>query len=317
MADTIRFQTEYIKICETGNLFDAADSLYMSDSNLSKHMKLLEEEVGHKLFLKCGNKVELTEYGSLYLSFAYKFKALDNELAKKTKEFDSAHSSVVKLAVARSMNCDHIVNMLSDHFGERYPKYSLSPGQFSRTVNLIQTFDMGYELVFAIGSSPTDIRYNSYQWSSDRLIALLPPGHPLADRDSIKLSELADDTFITFPEGSFLHDYTMSLCHQSGFEPNIDFTIHGTRNLAELVSAGLGVSLTYASDVLTVQRHPVSMVEIDPSPKTYLNLYYRKDVPLTNAAKTFLDYAIDIHKNHSADIPYQGPEGAIGNVYFK
>ena len=83
MSDTIRYQSEFIKICETGNLFDAADALFISDSNLLKHMKLLEETLEHRLFTKCGNRIELTEYGSMYLSFAYRFKALDNELAQK------------------------------------------------------------------------------------------------------------------------------------------------------------------------------------------------------------------------------------------
>lgn len=317
MSDTINYQTEFIKLCETGNLFEAADRLYISESNLLKHMRLLEDEVGHKLFVKCSQHVELTEYGALYLSFAYRFKALDMELATKTAEFDAKNSMTVKLVVARSMNCDHIVNMLSDHFKDRYPEYSISPGEFSRTVNLHQTFDMGYELAFAVGSSPTDADYNTFQWSTDRLVAILPIEHPLSGRKSISLSELSNDKFILFPEGSFLNSYCLTLCRKAGFEPQVDFTIHGTKNLAELVSAGIGVSLTTASDILTIKQHQVAMVEIDPAPPVYLNLYHKKDKPLSKPAQTFLEYAIEIHDTHSGDIPYLGPEGEIGNVYFK
>ena len=317
MLDMILYHSEFITLCETGNLYDAADKLFISESNLMKHMRNLEDAVEHKIFQKCSNHVELTEFGTMYLSFAYKYKMLDKELLEKTKELDSRNLSVVKIAVSRSMNCDHIVNMLSDHFADRYPQYSISPGEFSRTVNLHTTFEMGYELSFAIGSSPTDINYNSYQWSKDRLVAILPLSHPLAKEKSISLSQLSSDKFILFPEGSFLNFYCTSLCEKAGFKPMIDFTIHGTRNLVELVDAGLGVSLTTASDVLTIKKHNVKMVEIDPTPIIYLNLYYRKDIPLSKSAQTFLDYAIDIHENHSEDIPYQGPEGEVGNIYFK
>lgn len=317
MSDTITYQTEFIKLCETGNLFEAADRLYISESNLLKHMRILENEVGHKLFHKCSQHVELTEYGALYLSFAYRFKSLDTELANKTAEFDAKNSLTVKLAVARSMNCDHIVNMLSDHFTDRHPEYFISPGEFSRTVNLEQTFHMGYELAFAVGSSPIDEKYDSFLWSTDRLVAILPIGHPLAKRKSISLSELSNDKFILFPEGSFLNFYSLTLCRKAGFEPMVDFTIHGTKNLAELVSAGIGVSLTTASDIITIKQHPIAMVEIDPAPPVYLNLYHRKDCPLSKPAQTFLEYAIEIHDTHSDDIPYLGPEGEVGNVYFK
>jgi hypothetical protein len=59
------------------------------------------------------------------------------------------------------------------------------------------------------------------------------------------------------------------------------------------------------------------MVEIEPSPPVYPNLYSRKDQPLSKAAQTFLDYAIEIHDNHSNDIPYLGPEADLGDIYFK
>lgn len=127
---------------------------------------------------------------------------------------------------------------------------------------------------------------------------------------------LSKDTFLLFPEKTFLYRVSRDLCEKAGFVPKVDFTIHGTSNLAALVSEGVGVSLTTSSDILAVNHHDVSMVKIDPSPLVYLNLYYKKNRPLSKVAKTFLDFAIDIHKNHSGDIPYMGPESEIGNIYF-
>lgn len=317
MHDSLIYYNEFIKLCETGSLFEAADELYLSESSLLKHMHLLEEDISHKLFTKCSKHVELTEYGALYLSFAYNLRSITGDLNTRLAELDAKNSSIVKLAIARSMNCDHIVNMLSDHFQLRYPKYSIASGEFSRTLTLQQTFHMGYELVFSVDSKQTNPDYHTFPWSSDRLVAILPKDHPLSGRRSINLSELSNDKFILSPEGSFLYNYSLQLCHDAGFEPQVDFTIHGTNNLAELVSAGIGVSLTTASDIIAIKKHPVSMVEISPVPPVYLNLYYLKDPPLSKAATVFLDYAIEMHDTHSNDIPYQGPEGNVGNIYFE
>ena len=317
MHDSLIYYNEFIKLCETGSLFEAADELYLSESSLLKHMHLLEEDISHKLFTKCSKHVELTEYGALYLSFAYNLRSITGDLNTRLAELDAKNSSIVKLAIARSMNCDHIVNMLSDHFQLRYPKYSIASGEFSRTLTLQQTFHMGYELVFSVDSKQTNPDYHTFPWSYDRLVAILPKDHPLSERRSINLSELSNDKFILSPEGSFLYNYSLQLCHDAGFEPQVDFTIHGTNNLAELVSAGIGVSLTTASDIIAIKKHPVSMVEISPVPPVYLNLYYLKDPPLSKAATVFLDYAIEMHDTHSNDIPYQGPEGNVGNIYFE
>ena len=159
MLNTIGYYTEFIKLCETGNLFEAADELYLSESCLLKHMHLLDEDIGHELFSKCSKQVELTEYGALYLSFAYNMKSICKDFDAKLTELEIKNSSIVKLAIARTMNCDHIVNMLSDHFQDRYPKYSISPGEFSRTVTLPQAFHMGYELVFAVDSTQANDDY--------------------------------------------------------------------------------------------------------------------------------------------------------------
>lgn len=317
MLNTVGYYAEFIKLCETGNLFEAADELYLSESCLLKHMHLLNEDIGHELFSKCSKQVELTEYGALYLSFAYNMKSICKDFDAKLTELEIKNSSIVKLAIARTMNCDHIVNMLSDHFQDRYPKYSISPGEFSRTVTLPQAFHMGYELVFAVDSTQASDDYCLFPWSSDRLVAILPLSHPLSHHKSVNLSELSNDKFILFPEGSFLYKYSLELCRNAGFEPQVDFTIHGTNNLAELVSAGIGVSLTTASDIMAIKQHRVAMVEITPTPPVYLNLYYQKDPPLSKPAAVFLDYAIEIHDTHSNDIPYHGPEGEVGNVYFE
>lgn len=317
MPDTIQFQSEYIKLCEIGNLYDAADALYISESNLLKHMKSLEEEVNHKLFLKCATRVELTEYGSLYLSFAYRFKELDNELFAKTAEFDAKATSTVRLALTRTMNADHIVNMLSDHFAERHPEFSLFSKELSRTSTLDQIFSQGYDLVLSAGSSPNNSDYCTYQWSTDFLVAILPKNHRLANKKSLVLSDLANENFILFPEGSFLNSYALSICRKAGFEPSVDFTIHGTKNLAELVEAGIGVSLTTSSDIASIKQHEVAIVKLEPETKVYLNLYHRKNVPLTLPAKTFLDFALDIRDHHRSDIPFEGPEGKVEHIYFK
>ncbi|MCD8342731.1 MAG: LysR family transcriptional regulator [Clostridiales bacterium] len=309
---------EFVVLAETGNYFTASNRLYLSQVTLTKHMKDLERSVGHPLLVKKGHKLELTEFGEFFLPYARRFVGLNEEFLEAKAAFERAAARQVYIAGPTEMNCDHMMNMLWDHFSRRYPQYSLSTGEFHTTLPLEDLFGMGYELVFALSETPDSDLYGCYQWATDQLVALLPTQHPLAGRDSIQLSELADAPFILFPKGNFLHQAALRRCKAAGFTPQVDFTIHGSANLTELVASNVGVSLALKRDVYSTWDYEVVTVPLEEESTIYLNLYYQKDVPLSRAAKTFLDYAIQIHETHERDIPYYGPEvGAVENIFFE
>jgi DNA-binding transcriptional LysR family regulator len=57
----------------------------------------------------------------------------------------------------------------------------------------------------------------------ERLVALLPEGHPLAGEEAIPLSALADEEFIVFPReiAPRLHDAFLAIYRRAGFEPRV------------------------------------------------------------------------------------------------
>ena len=74
----------FLSIVNNGTISAAANSLYTTQSSISKKISLLEEEAGVPLFSRGRGyrKVELTSYGESFLSIARKWEALN-------KEFDS------------------------------------------------------------------------------------------------------------------------------------------------------------------------------------------------------------------------------------
>lgn len=313
-----RYLDEFIVVAETGNYFTASDRLYLSQVTLTKHIKDLERSVGHPLLVKKGHKLELTDFGRIFLPYARRFVALNEEYHEARASFESAAAWQVRIAGTTEMNCDHMINMLWDHFSRRYPQYSLSTGEFHTTLPLEDLFGMGFELVFALSETPDSDTYGCYQWATDELVALLPVNHPLAKKDGFRLSDLAKEPFILFPKDNFLHQAALRRCEAAGFTPQVDFTIHGSANLTELVASNVGVSIVLKRDVYSTWGYEVASIPLEEHATIYLNLYYQKDVPLSHAAKTFLEYAIQIHETHERDIPYYGPEvGVVENIFFE
>lgn len=80
----------FITIAETGNLRQASEILHLTPPALSKAMKLLEEELGSKLWIADGRRIILTDSGKVLLkrapSLLNEFKLLKENLENKEEK---------------------------------------------------------------------------------------------------------------------------------------------------------------------------------------------------------------------------------------
>lgn len=56
----------FLQICESGSIATAARQLYISPQALNKQMRILEAELGEKLFQRAGRKLALTDFGIFF-----------------------------------------------------------------------------------------------------------------------------------------------------------------------------------------------------------------------------------------------------------
>ena len=59
-------------IAELEHYTQAAEKLYVSQSNLSHAIQEMEEELNVKLFVRKGRNIKLTKYGELFLPYVQK-----------------------------------------------------------------------------------------------------------------------------------------------------------------------------------------------------------------------------------------------------
>ena len=62
----------FLAICKTMNFTKAAHNLYISQTEVTKQIQLLETELGTKLFNRNNKQIELTEAGRFFLIEAKK-----------------------------------------------------------------------------------------------------------------------------------------------------------------------------------------------------------------------------------------------------
>lgn len=222
----------------------AARALYISQSSLSRSIARLEAELGAPLFDQQGRNVKLNNFGQTFLR---RVEAALKELEEGQREIKDQlgpESGVVTLAFLPSVGVSLMPRLLS-LFKAQYPAVNFQLFQNSVTVMLNKLEAGEVDLCIA---SPFSCR-SEIKWATlltEELFLAVPPNHRLALRSSVRLSEVADESFISMKPGYGMRDIADNLCQQAGFKPNITFEGEEISTVRGLVGAGLGVALVPA-----------------------------------------------------------------------
>jgi len=114
----------FVAIAERGSLNAAASAINVAQSALSKHMKLLEAELGGAIFERGARGVELSESGRLLLDRArYILNQMDNLRAEVSLE-NRETSGTVRIGAPSSL-ADILYEPLARHVADRFPRVRL------------------------------------------------------------------------------------------------------------------------------------------------------------------------------------------------
>lgn len=89
--------------------------------------------------------------------------------------------------------------------------------------------------------SPPGLRYR--HWFSMLWSAVLSVDHPLAQRRSLSLVDLAREPLILFEPGSTGRQHLLQAFHRAGVEPQVALQATTTALIVQMVEAGLGVAV--------------------------------------------------------------------------
>jgi DNA-binding transcriptional LysR family regulator len=104
------------------------------------------------------------------------------------------------------------------------------------------------------------------------LLLAFPSGHPLAGRSSVRLEEVANDSFVTQPRevAATLYDRLVMLANKAGFQPRITQQAQQVNGMLAMVAAGLGLALVPAT-MRVVRLLGLSYVPVE-DPDAYMLL---------------------------------------------
>ncbi len=167
----------------SGGFTRAGEELHLSQSTVSQHIKLLEDELGCPLFLRVGKRVQVTEAGRVLLPYAERiFRDLKNaEMA--VREMNSLKRGTVRLGVGPTTLTYRLPNVLGD-YKRRFPDIELIvlAGNTEFLLQALRSQRIDLAIVMPTGPQPgITVR----PLGREEMVIVVNQDHPFARRRAI------------------------------------------------------------------------------------------------------------------------------------
>lgn len=186
---------EFLTLAQTLNYSKAAETLYISQSILSKHIKDLEKELDVALFIRNTHSVTLTNAGQILVKEAAPLIDKCNSARNLLHMHDLAHIGTIRIGCILELSYASHIQVFISKFMQRYPDIHL---QIDIITNGIRPDNL-YE--YDILLSPCkflNLKDNTQMQfiRSHGTYAVLYPGHHLLSKALLQLKELKGETII-------------------------------------------------------------------------------------------------------------------------
>ncbi|HEY8983113.1 MAG TPA: LysR substrate-binding domain-containing protein [Streptomyces sp.] len=231
----------FAAVARTEHVTRAAKELQVPQSTLSRAMVRLEQDLGVDLFARRGRTVSLTPAGRTFLASVERALAEVQSAADEVRADADAATGKVAFGFLHTLGAEAVPALLHA-FREDHPRvrFSLVQTYGEAMIERLRTGELDLCLTSPVPDAPDLV---ARRLDEQKLRLVVPADHRLAGRRRARLSEVAEDAFVTMEPGYGLRQITDDLCRQAGFRPRIAFEGEESETLRGLVAAGLGVAL--------------------------------------------------------------------------
>jgi DNA-binding transcriptional LysR family regulator len=234
----------FVGVYELRSFSRAASALRLTQSTVSEHVRLLEEELGTRLFDRLSRETVPTRAGELLHGYAKQMLALRTEARQALDQFLGQVTGTL-LVGASTIPGEYVLPALIGRFRERHPRVAITL-QISDTRGIVQAVLDGQVEVGMVGADPGTRVLEARALMPDELVLVVPPGHPWAGRSEAALEDLPAEPLIVREPGSGSRqalERALETTGRSLGEMQVIAEMGSTSAIKQAIKAGVGVSI--------------------------------------------------------------------------
>ncbi|MFB9774896.1 LysR family transcriptional regulator [Brevibacterium otitidis] len=232
-----------VAIAEERNFTRAAERCFVGQSALSHQIKALEKELGVALFARTSRRVELTPAGHAFLRGAQtSLEAADRAVAEAAAATGIISGTLTVGVIPTVTAIDVPAELGAFHRIHPRVRISMRGGGSDEFIAAIETGTMDIALLGLPNTTPP--RGVAYRLlAREQLAAVVSTSHPLASRRRLSLTDMAEETFVDFPEGSPGRAPSDLAFSAAGVRREVTFESVSTDLILELVRQNLAITI--------------------------------------------------------------------------
>jgi LysR family cys regulon transcriptional activator len=226
------------------NITAAADRMYTSQPGVSKQLKLLEEELGLKLFTRKGKSLDrVTDAGHRVIERARVIMHEVESIRCFANEYFQEKEGTLSIATTHTQ-ARYVLPGIVQEFRTRYPRVNLNlhQGTSEQIARLVGDNSIDFAIATGDGAQFSELlMIPGYRW--DRKI-LVPKGHELEQLGrKLTLQDIARYPLVSYVF-SFGGDSLMQRAFAAeGLRPDVVFTARDADVIKTYVRMGLGIGI--------------------------------------------------------------------------
>ena len=257
------------------NISKASEVLNTSQPGVSKQIKLLEDEIGIKIFQRNGKRlVNLTEPGELILSSIETILQESNNIKVISEEYIEKDQGTFTIATTHTQ-ARYKLPKVVEEFVKKYPKANLNIHQGNPSQVTDQIINGEADVGIAtesINLSEDILTIPCYQWNR---CVVMPKKHPLTEVRKITLEDLAAYPMITYDYAFTGSTIVSEVFKNANIEPNIMLTAIDADVIKTYVSLNMGIGLIAEMAFDASTDHPMISRDVShlfPLSTTYIGI---------------------------------------------
>ena len=234
------------------NLTEVANTLFTSQSGISKHIKDLEDELGVELFVRKGKRfLGLTDPGKELIQIAERMLLDAKNIKKLADQFSQSDQGQLTIATTHTQARYALPQIVRD-FKNAFPKVHLAihQGSPSEIVELLKKGEADIGIATeSLGQIAELVTFPFYNWHH---AIILPKGHALENKKDVTLEEIAEYPLVTYHEGFTGRKSIDEAFHKKNLSPDIVISALDADVIKTYVELDLGIgiiaSMAYQKD---------------------------------------------------------------------
>ena len=255
----------FCDLVETGSFSIAADRNDITQSAVSQQIKTLEQRFGVTFFERGKKNFSITPEGTVFHAAALRMLEIYRNIDAELHAVRNEVGGPLRVSTVYSLGLHELPPLLKD-YRTRFPQ-----------VDLTVSYRRNHTVYDEVLSDQADLGVVAYPrprrglvvdiFAQDRMVLISAPSHPLARRDSLRVKDLQNQSFISFEPDLPTRKAVDQLLREHEVEVEQAMELDNIETVKRAVEVESGVSLvpsnSVAEEVASGQLRALILEDVD------------------------------------------------------